>query len=477
MISHKTLYLSVIFVLFGTKVCTAETTQLSVTEAGKLTTVQQLGKQIFFDTNLSSPAGQSCASCHDPKTAFTDPVLNAPVSSGVISERTGTRNSPSAAYASFSPFFHFDETEGLHIGGQFWDGRAATLSDQAKGPFLNPGEMNNSSAAEVVSKLQNASYANLFKQVYGPDALNNVDQAYQKIADAIAAFENTSIFNRFSSKYDQFLAGRVKLSQQELKGLQLFNDPSKGNCAACHTSTPTENTPPLFTDFTYDNLGVPRNADILAKKGENFIDIGLGAILNDASQNGKFKVPTLRNIAKTAPYIHNGVFKTLRDVVSFYNTRDTDSKWGVPEVAETVNRDELGNLKLSDNEVDNIVAFLKTLSDGYNPDATGYYDNSKGIITLPQVRVEDGSVKTHTERFVLKAVPGSSPKQYRLFDRKNIEIPVPSDLSSVPGFSSVNNTLEIPLLIVDGKKEYIAQLKRIDSNKNIFKFIYLKQVS
>jgi cytochrome c peroxidase len=472
----------VILSLFGVKVCIADTSQLSVSETGKLTPIQQLGKQIFFDTNLSSPAGQSCASCHDPKTAFTDPVLNSPVSIGVIPEQTGTRNSPTATYASYSPFFQFDDKEGLHIGGQFWDGRAATLSEQAKGPFLNPAEMNNNDKAEVVSKLQTAPYVDLFKQVYGVNALDNVDQAYQSMADAIAAFENTSIFNRFSSKYDYFLAGRVKLSNQELKGLQLYNDVNKGNCAACHPSTTIDNSPPLFTDFTYDNLGVPKNPVILAKKGQDFVDFGLGAIINDVNEKGKFKVPTLRNIDKTAPYFHNGIFKTLREVVNFYNTRDTDSKWGKPEVAENVNIGGLGNLKLTAKEVDNIVAFLKTLSDGYNPDATGYYDNRTGLITLPQVRIEDVSTKFNMERFVLKVISDASPKQYRLIERKPIDSSESSDIgstdiTSIPSFSSDNGILEVPLLIVDSRKEYIAQLKRIDNKKNIFKLVYLKQLS
>jgi cytochrome c peroxidase len=312
--------------------------------------------------------------------------------------------------------------------------------------------------------------------------LDNVEQAFQFIADATAIFENTSIFNRFSSKYDYFLAGRVKLSPQELKGLQLYNDVNKGNCAACHPSTTINNSPPLFTDFTYDNLGVPKNPNILAKKGQDFVDSGLGAVINDVNEKGKFKVPTLRNIDKTAPYFHNGVFKTLREVVNFYNTRDTDSKWGEPEVAENVNSGELGNLKLTDKEVDNIVAFLKTLSDGYNPDATGYYDNSAGLVTLPQVRIEDNSVKSYIQRFVLKVISDSNPKQYRLIERKSIDRSELSDIgstdiTSIPSFSSDNGILEVPLLIVDGRKEYIAQLKRIDSKKNIFKLVYLKQLS
>ena len=189
--------------------------------------------------------------------------------------------------------------------------------------------------------------------------------------DAIAAFEESAEFNPFNSKYDLYLAGKAKLNAKEKKGVALFEDPKKGNCAACHPSRPTENGfPPLFTDFSYDNLGVPKNPDnpfyTLDKSynplGEKYVDLGLGGILKKPSENGKFKVPGLRNVALTAPYMHNGVFKTLKEVVQFYNTRDRGN-WPPPEVPETVNKKELGNLGLTDDELDAIVAFLNTLSD------------------------------------------------------------------------------------------------------------------
>ena len=219
------------------------------------------GKKLFFDTNLSSPPGQACASCHAPDKFFTDPDKAEPTSEGIIEGRYGSRNAPTLMYTSESPRFHFDKGEGLFIGGQFDDGRAPNTKAQAKQPFLQPLEMNNQNAEEVVAKLQAASYADLFKQVYGAKALNNPTKAYEKIADAIAAFEGTKIFAPMTSKYDYYMSGKASFTAQERRGREVFEDEHKGNCAACHPSRPENNgaNRPLFTDFSYDNLGVPRN--------------------------------------------------------------------------------------------------------------------------------------------------------------------------------------------------------------------------
>jgi cytochrome c peroxidase len=353
---------------------------------------ERLGRQLFFDTSLSSPPGQSCATCHAPEQAFTDPDQRQPTSNGVNPNLFGSRNSPTAMYAAFSPAFHFDETEGLYVGGQFLDGRAATLEEQAKQPFLNPLEMANPDRRSVVESVRKAPYARLFKRVFGATSLDDVDQAYERIAEAIAAFERTRGFNRFTSKYDYYLAGKARLTAQELRGLEVYEDPARGNCAACHPSRPAEDgTPPLFTDFTYDNLGVPKNPynpfygmpATFNPDGRRFIDRGLGTAVNLRSEDGKFKVPTLRNIALSAPYMHNGYFLTLRGVVEFYSTRDTRPAcrkdftgeaealqrgcWPAPEVAENVNQDELGRLGLTEQEIDDLVAFMNTLTDGYRP--------------------------------------------------------------------------------------------------------------
>ncbi len=348
--------------------------------AAELSAEQALGKRLFFDASLSTPPGQGCFSCHAPSAGFSEPNQELPVSRGVHPDRFGNRNTPSAAYAAFSPEFHFDEQEGLYVGGQFWDGRAATLEEQAKGPFLNPLEMANPDPAAVVKKVKATDYASTFEQVYGPGALDEVEQAYEYIARAIAAFERSPELNPFSSKYDAYLRGDAELSPREKRGLALFQAEDKGNCAACHPVTPGEDgSPPLFTDFTYDNLGVPRNPDNPFYKlprefnpeGAEFVDPGLGKTTKDPAQNGKHKVSGLRNIALTAPYMHNGSMRTLKEVVEFYNVRDLVPRWSPPEVAENMNREELGNLGLTDREVDDIVAFMLTLSDGYQEKRAG----------------------------------------------------------------------------------------------------------
>ncbi len=332
-----------------------------------------VGKLLYFDTNLSSPAGQSCASCHSPEAGFADPDQDLPVSVGVRAWRTGNRNSPSAAYAAYSPDFHFDSAQGLYVGGQFWDGREDDLVGQAKGPFLNPLEMGNTTEEQVVDKVRASEYADLFATVFGEDVFDDAEEAYEAVGQAIAAYERSPEVNRFSSKFDAYVKGEVQLSAQELRGLKLFNDAKRAKCAECHVSEPQGGVPALFTDFTYDNLGTPKNPQNPFYKlsqehnpdGEAFVDKGLGGALGDPAYDGMFKVPTLRNIALTAPYMHNGVFSTLEQVVSFYNTRDTDSSWGAPEVKRNVNTEELGDLGLTPTEVADIVAFLQTLSDGY----------------------------------------------------------------------------------------------------------------
>jgi len=334
-------------------------------KSASTTNEQRLGRLIYFDKSLSNPVGMSCASCHLPKAGYADPDQGLPVSEGAVPGLFGGRNAPSAAYAAFSPVFGQDPTTGLYIGGQFWDGRAATLEDQAKGPFLNPVEMINTMEG-VVQAVRDSNYAWLFKLVYGPDSLDNTEAAYDLIAKAIATFERSAQVNRFSSKYDYYLKGMVALSDQEQSGLALFN--GKGNCSACHPSTSVDGTtPPLFTDFSYDNLGVPQNMEFpfYLMDPSPYPDNGLGAIVGDTAQNGKFKVMSLRNIALTAPYSHNGYFKSLQEIVHFYNTRDVPGMWPPPDVSENLNTAEVGNLGLTEQEEADIVAFLLTLTDGY----------------------------------------------------------------------------------------------------------------
>ncbi len=342
----------------------AGTIGVAAAEAAPPTQEQHLGRLLYFDKGLSNPVGQSCASCHLPQAGYADPDQNLPVSEGAVPGRFGGRNAPTSAYAAFSPVFYQEPSPSLlYRGGQFWDGRAPTLEEQAKGPFLNPLEMNNTKEG-VVQAVRLSSYAGLFMEVYGAASLDDVDSAYDLITKAIASFERSDQVNRFTSKYDYYLKGKVSLSAQETRGLELFN--GKGNCSKCHPAGASK-TPPLFTDYTYDNLGVPRNMEFPFSLMDPapYPDLGLGKIVNDPAQNGKFKVMTLRNIALTAPYSHNGYFKTLKNIVHFYNTRDIPGMWPPPDVAENVNSVELGNLGLTPEEEDDIVAFLNTLTDGY----------------------------------------------------------------------------------------------------------------
>lgn len=331
-----------------------------------------LGKQIFFDTNLSSPPGLSCASCHDPAAGFADPDTNTPTSEGAISGRFGSRNAPTASYAAFVPGFQFSRNRRGFTGGLFLDGRVDTLSEQAKGPFLGALEMNNPDAAAVVNSIINASYAQEFLTVFGDNALNTTDDAFEHVADAIAAFERSCELSPFSSKFDAVQAGTDSLTDTEQRGAGIFF--GRGGCTVCHDSNNRRGTigQQVFSDFSYSNIGTPANpenpfynlATEFNLEGASFVDNGLGAIVDLPSENGKFRVPTLRNIAFTAPYMHNGVFQTLEEVMHFYNARDVDSAFGVPEVAENITRrGRVGNLGLTAQEEADLVSFLLTLSD------------------------------------------------------------------------------------------------------------------
>ena len=335
----------------------------------ELSQQQLLGKFLYFDEDLSEPAGQSCASCHHPDAGFADPDIHLPVSEGVIPGRFGGRNSPSAAYAVFFPEFSY--INNVAIGGQFWDGRAANLTEQAKGPFLNPVEMNNPNKATVIEDIQVSSYVGLFENVCGP--IVDVDAAYDCMAEAIAAFEGSDELNKFTSKFDLVMAGQASFTHQEKQGRKLFN--GQGLCNQCHLSGGMmggmmggSSDPILFTDFRYHNLGLPKNTEYpLSQLPPNTIDLGLGGVLGVTAENGKFKTPHLRNIALTPPFMHNGILKTLKEVVHFYNTRDIPGLWNPPEVTENVNTQLLGNLGLTSSEEDAIVAFMLTFTDGYTP--------------------------------------------------------------------------------------------------------------
>lgn len=372
------------------------TAKAKLAPSGNLTLKEYLGKLTFFDANLSLYSDLSCSGCHSPEVGWTgaDASIDAlgAVYMGSVDGRFGNRKPPSAAYAGFSPVLN----QGATVGGMFWDGRATgrtlgdPLSEQAMGPFLNPLEQAMPDAASVAGEVCKSKYKGLFKAVWGNDICNDVDKSFEAIARSIAAYERSSEVNPFASKYDLYLKGEAKLTASEANGLALFN--IKGKCAQCHPSTPGpyEPTHPLFTDYTYDNLGVPKNPlnpfyynFVSNPSGVHWVDVGLGGFLNDATQNGKFKVPTLRNVDQR-PYPtfvkafgHNGYFKSLESIVHFYNTRDTlgpcsdplaatdrpgNTCWPAPEYASTVNHD-VGDLKLTAQEEADVVAFLQTLTD------------------------------------------------------------------------------------------------------------------
>ncbi|MCK9327063.1 MAG: c-type cytochrome [Bacteroidales bacterium] len=338
-----------------------------------LTEEEKLGKLLFFEKSLSTPEGQDCSFCHDPALAFTDPNKQLPVSKGAVEGLYGSRNDMTISYAAYIPPLHYDEEEEVWVGGLFWDGRSNTLAHQAQQPPLNPLEMANPDTITIFNKIKDLPYIDLLLSVYGSEALASPDIAFDYIADAMEAYQRTPEVSPFTSKYDYYLRGEAELTEQEARGLDLFVAEDKGNCAACHPHTPMDDgTPPLFTDFTYDNLGAPVNPAnpyyLLPPEhnpdGFNYVDPGLEATINDPAERGKFRVPTLRNVELTSPYLHHGLFHSLWDVVHFYNTRDI-GLWPPPEVPETVNKEELGDLGLTNQEMEDIVAFMLTLTDGW----------------------------------------------------------------------------------------------------------------
>lgn len=463
---------SLAFVLCGAAALTAPMAQ-------DTDNMVDLGKALFFDKNLSVNRTQSCASCHDPSVGFTGPnsEINAhgAVEPGAMPDRFGNRKPPTAAYGGESPILYYDPDYnggmGSWIGGMFWDGRATghtlgdPLAEQAMGPFLNPLEMNMPGAKQVCIRVANSDYATLFEQVWGPgslDPVKDVSGTYERIARSIATYETSAEVNPFTSKFDIFwdnakAAGKdvtkiqcpgngmgcgmvgmgsggggmgggmgnwpnrwtnyrgLGLTDQELIGLAMFNDPNRGNCSSCHALKEGAAGYPLFTDFSYHNLGIPKNPEnpfySMPKKwnpdGADWLDYGLGGYLKSAGygdevyepEMGKFKTPTVRNVdLRPYPefvkaYGHNGFFKSLGEmdgIVHFYAWRAMMDNGGMggggmggggmgggmggegmtpdpnlfppPELDQNRIVMQPFNFMMHGEE---IVAFLKTLSDGY----------------------------------------------------------------------------------------------------------------
>jgi cytochrome c peroxidase len=374
-----------------------------------LSAIARLGKKMFFDPRLSASGTMSCAFCHNPHHAYAPANSLAAQLGGPDMNRQGDRAVPSLTYLGRTPRFRIrpditlEPGEGgtakaprpmVPEGGMDWDGRAATLPDQPSGPLFDPREMANRNGPALLAKVKEAPYAKEFIAIFGPEVFSSPSRGVQDIYRALTSYltEDRS-FRRYDSKFDYYLAGRAQLSAQELRGLKLFDDPKKGNCAACHLDKPTKNRlAPVFTDYQFEALGAPRNHNLIANRDPAFFDEGLcGPLRENLAQQqnycGLFKTPTLRNVATRQVFFHNGVFHSLEDVTRFYVQRDTQpQKWyphktdGTVEmfadlpVALRANVDvndapfnrHRGDLPaLNDQEIEDVVAFLKTLTDGY----------------------------------------------------------------------------------------------------------------
>ena len=374
---------------------TSSASVVSTPSVSGLSAAATLGEKIFNDVSLSASGRMACASCHVASVGHAQDNALAAQLGGADLTLQGGRVTPSIRYLSYNTAFSF-AADGTPTGGFFWDGRASSLLDQAGGPFLNGREMANGTVSEVIARLAATSYAADFRALYGDDIFDRPSEAFERVKLALQQYQREdSDFQPFSSKYDEFLRGRATLTAQETRGLALFVNPSKGNCAACHPAIKAaDGTHPLFTDFTYDVLGLPRNTELLANADANTYDLGLcardlGDLTSRTDLCGAFKVPSLRNVALRKALFHNGVFKTLKDAITFYVQRDTNPEKFFPVGADgtvekfndlprayrrNVNTSEapynrqLGDTPaLTDAEIEDVIAFLGTLTDGYAP--------------------------------------------------------------------------------------------------------------
>lgn len=393
-----------------------------------LSAVAQLGEKIFFDPSLSASGKQSCATCHSPDHAFGPPNSLSVQLGGAHMEQAGYRPPPSLMYLYRQPNFSIGPDSGdaeappdltalaaksagvdkaqknagvapaapamVPQGGLFWDGRADTLQAQASGPMLNPVEMANANMDEVSAKLQRTTYKSDFTQLFGPLIFKNRDLSIAEAMFAVARYQvEEQKFHPYSSKYDNWLEGKARLTQAELHGLRLFNDPNKANCAGCHLSKPgSDGLPPMFTDYQYEALGVPRNTKLAINHDPKFFDMGIcGPFRDDLKDQtqycGMFLTPTLRNVDTRKVFFHNGVYHSLDDVMAFYNERNTAPEKFYPKGADgkVQKFDDLpvkfkANIDTKDapfdrnfgdkpamtaGEMKDIIAFLHTLNDGY----------------------------------------------------------------------------------------------------------------
>ena len=395
--------------------------------AAPLSAMAQLGRQIFYDTSFSSSGQRSCASCHSPQHAYGPPNDGPVMLGGPKLTSQGVRAVPSLEYLERQPAFSIGpdnpETENVNLmqlaaagqtaaraekiatsaqasanivpqGGLFWDGRANTFQDQAIMPLLNPLEIDGGSVEKLVAKFRQASYSKLFAELFGPGMFGNPRLLVAEAMFAVGRYQiEEPSFHPYTSKFDYWLEGEARLNPAEMRGYKLFNDPQKANCGGCHLDQPSrDGLPPLFTDHQYEALGAPRNAALAVNKDPDYFDLGIcGPYRSDMSSQtqycGMFLTPTLRNVATRRTFFHNGVFATLQQVMDFYNFRDTDPQKVYPRGPDGTAQkyDDIparfqANIDVTDPPFDrhfgetpamtaqdesDIIAFLKTLTDGY----------------------------------------------------------------------------------------------------------------
>jgi cytochrome c peroxidase len=426
-------------------------------EPSELSVVAQLGRKMFFDRSLSGSGQLSCASCHSPANAYGPPNGLAVQLGGRDLRKAGLRATPSLTYIGSTPSFTIgpnsniadndeppqarapapgvkiasvakadaaaakaahetaprgsldwasgaiaalaEADEAVPRGGLNRDGRATTIQSQALGSLLDPNGMSNSSVADVLDHIKRAPYAEDLKELFGPTLFEQPALALDEALFAIVRYQlEEPSFHRYDSKYDAYLAGKAKLSEAEARGLELFEDPHKGNCSSCHLDRPSrDRLPPAFSDYQFEALGAPRNADIAANSDPNYYDLGLcGPLRKDhadtAAYCGLFKTPSLRNVATRNVFFHNGVFHSLEEVMHFYVERETNpAKWyprlangeidryndlparykqNIDVIDAPFDRKEGDEPALNDAEIADVIAFLKTLTDGYQSDST-----------------------------------------------------------------------------------------------------------
>ncbi|MDO5089953.1 MAG: cytochrome c peroxidase [Cardiobacteriaceae bacterium] len=345
---------------------------------------EELGQLFFFDPTLSRHQDIGCFTCHQPAAAFIDLRQHAGqnmISQGSGGQHFGIRNAPSIAYAANSPPFHYDATLGRYIGGQFWDGRANDLAEQIAGPLFTHFEMGMRDSQHVSARLEkNPQYAEQLKRQHGQQVFATVGKpglgyqearAFRILAQSLAAYEQSAALRTYDSKYDRALKGETKLTPAEESGRALFFDPARSNCASCHAAKTPGSAEEPFSTYAYYNIGVPTNPTLiqLAGREPDYIDHGLmdnPRTDGNPALDGQFRTPSLRNVAVTAPYMHNGVIPDLRTAIHLHDHHNNPARpqpWGNPEVPHTIDDDALAAPPLSDADIDTLIAFLRTLTD------------------------------------------------------------------------------------------------------------------